>query len=30
MKTTPQVDTLSKILNPLGYTISITPLNSKN
>lgn len=30
MKTTPQIDTLFKILNPLGYTISIVPLNSKN
>lgn len=29
MKTTPQIDTLFKILNPLGYTISIVPLNSK-
>lgn len=28
MKTTPQIDTLFKILNPLGYTISIVPLNS--
>lgn len=26
MKTTPQIDTLFKILNPLGYTISIVPL----
>lgn len=30
MKTTPQIDTLFKILNPLGYTISIVPLNSEN
>ena len=29
MKTTPRIDTLFKILNPLGYTISIVPLNSK-
>ncbi len=29
MKTTPQIDTLFKILNPLGYTISIVPLNSE-
>lgn len=29
MKTTPQIDTLFKILNPLGYTISIVPLNTK-
>lgn len=29
MKTIPQIDTLFKILNPLGYTISIVPLNSK-
>lgn len=28
MKTTPQIDTLFKILNPLGYTISIVPLKS--
>lgn len=27
MKTTPRIDTLFKILNPLGYTISIVPLN---
>lgn len=26
MKTTPQVDTLLKVLAPLGYTLSITPL----
>lgn len=30
MKTTPQIDTLFKILNPLGYTISIVPLNTEN
>lgn len=29
MKTTPQIDTLFKILNPLGYTISIVPINKK-
>ena len=28
MKATPQIDTLFKVLNPLGYTISIVPLNS--
>ncbi len=27
MKTSPQIDTLFKILNPLGYTISIVPLH---
>lgn len=26
MKTTPQIDTLFKLLNPLGYTLSIVPL----
>ena len=26
MKTTPQIDTLFKILGPLGYTISIVPI----
>lgn len=25
MKTTPQIDTLFKVLSPLGYTISIVP-----
>lgn len=25
MRTTPQIDTLFKILNPLGYTLSIVP-----
>lgn len=25
MKSTPQIDTLFKILQPLGYTLSITP-----
>lgn len=29
MKTTPQIDTLFKVLNPLGYTISIVPLEPK-
>lgn len=29
MKATPQIDTLFKILNPLGYTISIVPLSSE-
>lgn len=28
MKTTPQIDTLFKILNPLGYTLSIVPTKS--
>ncbi|MDE5597901.1 MAG: helix-turn-helix domain-containing protein [Lachnospiraceae bacterium] len=26
MKSTPQIDTLFKILAPLGYTLSITPI----
>ena len=30
LKTTPQIDTLFKILNPLGYTISIVPLQLNN
>lgn len=30
MRSTPQIDTLFKILNPLGYTISIVPLSSEN
>lgn len=30
LKTTPQIDTLFKILNPLGYTISIVPLQFNN
>ncbi|MBD5402277.1 helix-turn-helix transcriptional regulator [bacterium] len=29
MKATPQIDTLLKILAPLGYTLSITPINNK-
>lgn len=29
MKATPQIDTLLKILAPLGYTLSITPINQK-
>ena len=29
MKSTPQIDTLLKILAPLGYTSSITPIESK-
>lgn len=27
MKTTPQIDTLIKVLMPLGYTLAIVPLN---
>jgi len=27
MKATPQIDTLFKLLHPLGYTIEIVPLN---
>ena len=30
MKTTPQIDTLFKILAPLGYTLSITPISKRN
>ena len=30
MKATPQIDTLFKVLHPLGYTIEIVPLNNKN
>ena len=30
MKSTPQIDTLFKILAPLGYTLSITPIVKKN
>jgi DNA-binding XRE family transcriptional regulator len=29
MKTTPQIDTLFKVLHPLGYTIEIVPLQHK-
>ena len=29
LKTTPQIDTLFKILHPLGYTIEIVPLGGK-
>lgn len=29
MKSTPQIDTLLKILAPLGYTLSITPIENK-
>jgi ribosome-binding protein aMBF1 (putative translation factor) len=29
MKATPQIDTLFKILAPLGYTLSITPISKK-
>lgn len=29
MKTTPQIDTLLKVLAPLGYTLSITPLQQQ-
>lgn len=29
MKTAPQIDTLLKILRPLGYTLSITPINNR-
>ena len=29
MRSTPQIDTLFKILAPLGYTLSITPISSK-
>lgn len=28
LKSTPQIDTLLKILNPLGYTISIVPIET--
>jgi len=27
MKTTPQIDTLFKVLHPLGYTLEIVPLS---
>jgi len=29
MRATPQIDTLFKVLHPLGYTIEIVPLNDK-
>lgn len=29
MKATPKIDTLFKILEPLGYTLSITPIGNK-
>jgi len=29
LKATPQIDTLFKILHPLGYTVKIVPLNNK-
>jgi DNA-binding XRE family transcriptional regulator len=29
MKATPQIDTLFKVLHPLGYTIEIVPLSHK-
>ena len=29
MKATPQIDTLFKVLHPLGYTIEIVPLQSE-
>lgn len=29
MKTMPQIDTLLKVLTPLGYTLSITPLKNR-
>ena len=29
LKTTPQIDTLFKILAPLGYTLAIVPINNK-
>jgi len=29
MKATPQIDTLFKVLHPLGYTIEIVPLQPK-
>jgi ribosome-binding protein aMBF1 (putative translation factor) len=30
LKATPQIDTLFKVLHPLGYTIEIVPLNEPN
>ena len=29
MRTTPQIDTLFKILIPLGYTLTITPISKR-
>jgi DNA-binding XRE family transcriptional regulator len=29
LKATPQIDTLFKVLHPLGYTIEIVPLNNE-
>ena len=29
LKATPQIDTLFKVLHPLGYTIEIVPLNNR-
>ena len=30
LKTTPQIDTLFKVLNPLGYTLSIVPIEQES
>ncbi|MCM1121492.1 MAG: helix-turn-helix transcriptional regulator [Eubacterium sp.] len=30
MKTMPRMDTLLKILRPLGYTLSVTPIHEEN
>ena len=30
LKTTPQIDTLFKVLYPLGYTLEIVPVKNKN
>ena len=30
MKTTPQIDTLFKVLHPLGYTLEIVPLQNEH
>lgn len=29
MRATPQIDTLLKLLNPLGYTLTITPIKKE-
>ncbi len=29
MKSTPRIDTLLKILHPLGYTLSVTPIHDE-